>query len=302
MLTPHKKVGDNVGRYERFRHLRRALFWTSGTTVMIVTVRPFTLHGDDSGKKQSRMLVVAGYVAEAARWEIFQEKWKRRIVTAGLDEFKRSSFDEKADGASTLLRRLRELIHEHTSFGFGYGIDNDGWRAVNKDYALELYHLVPYSLCARTCIALARHWCRRQRIATDHIAYIFDKGSEGAGELTELLKIDQSAEARKVVSSLSSADSIDLAGLQAADYLAWGFRAQLLKNPNSKDLEGNPELAHLLKYSVEGEEPIPRFGFYYERDLRDLCRRAKVALRKDVPSEIWRMKGPIRLKWPSTQP
>jgi hypothetical protein len=289
--------------YDRFDHLRRALFWDSDTVVMIVTVRPFTLYADDSGKKNTRVVVVGGYVGEASSWEHLQESWKRKVHSRGLKEFKRSAFNIHAPGAKDFLEQLRNLIHGYASFGFACGIDSDAWRSLHREYASELYHLTPYSICARTCIGLARQWCANEDIKSDHMAHIFDCGSQDAGELIELLKIDRSRDARKVVSSVSSACSHDIAGLQAADYLAWAIRKQYLVDPDAEDLSAAiPEVRAILKHSEEGRERIPRFSFFWEKDLKKLYRDVKVMLRKDVPPEVWEMKKPIRLKWPATKP
>jgi hypothetical protein len=273
------------------------------TLVMIITVRPFTLYADDSGKKNTRVVVVGGYVGEAVNWELLQKSWMPKVQSRGLKEFKRSAFDVHKPGAKNFLEQLRNLIHGYTSFGFACGIDSNAWRSLHKEYASELYHLTPYSICARTCIGLARQWCANENIKSDHIAYIFDCGSQDSGELTELLKIDRSRDARNVVRSVSNDCSHNIAGLQAADYLAWAIRKQYLIDPDAKDISAAvPEVRAILKHSEEGRERIPRFSFFWEKDLKKLYRDIKVMPRKDVPPEIWKMKKPIRLKWPATRP
>lgn len=165
---------------------------------MIITAKPYTAHADDSGKKHGPVLVVAGYIGEAARWEFFQGTWMNKIKNTGMSEFKRSEFNIKKYGIE-FLAQLRGLIRGHVSFGFACGIDVDAWRRLSKIFAFELYHLVPYSICARTCIGLIREWCANHGVNAEHMAYIFDKGSQDAGELAELIKIDESLSARKTV-------------------------------------------------------------------------------------------------------
>lgn len=270
---------------------------------MIVKATPFTAHADDSGKKNTEMVVVAGYLAESAKWALLQKKWLAKVKKRGLPEFKRSAYDVKKLGADFLFE-LAELIHEHTDYGFAYFIYCDDWREVAKEFALELCHVVPYSACARTCIGTVREWCAKHNIKSEYMAYVFDNGSQDAGELTELLKIDESNDARRI--SLTTDDSERIAGLQASDFLAWEMRNQFLKNPDPQGWDDlTPELAYLLKgrpFEFKRSLKMPKFGFYRKKDLENLCRGAKIPLIKDIPTEIWNMPRPIRLKWPATKP
>jgi Protein of unknown function (DUF3800) len=221
---------------------------------MTVPAKPLTAYGDDSGKRQSEYLFVGGWLGEAGPLAMLQEEWLSRIRAHGLVEFKRSKYNEKRLGAE-FLHQLIGLIHRYTLHGYAYGIQLDDYQKVQEEYALDLYHLVPYSICARTCIGLVRQWWLQTEIRHDHIGYIFDKGSEGAGELIELLKIDASAEARTVVSSLSTDDSEQIAALQASDFLAWEIRNQYLKDPEGNDLDAavTDTLKHLMAGRIDDE-------------------------------------------------
>ena len=270
---------------------------------MIVRSRPFTAHADDSGKKNTEMVVVAGYVSESVKWELLQKRWLPKVQKRGLVEFKRSAYDIRKHGTD-FLHELIDLIHEYADYGFAYFIYCDDWREIAKEYALELYHVVPYSTCARTCIGSVREWCAVHKVESEHMAYVFDKGSQDAGELIELLKIDESREARSI--SLTTDGSERIAGLQASDFLAWEMRNQFLNNnsdPNDWD-DLTPELAYMLKgrpFEFQRLRKMPKFGFYRKADLIKLCRSAKIPLLKDVPAEIWDRPRPIRLRWPPTK-
>jgi hypothetical protein len=270
---------------------------------MIESVRPYMAYGDDSGKKDGGILTVGGWVAEAVEWETFGNAWHLVIRRLGLREFKRSGFDIRRLGDGPLLE-LSGIIHRRLSYGFACGIETDDWREIAKDYALELFHLVPYSICARTCIGFVRQWGVERNIRTDHIGYVFDKGSEGAGELTELLKIDASQDTRVTVAAVRGGDSEDYAGLQASDYLAWGIRTQFTKagrDPEKWDADDiTPEILGLLGAPLRYR--VPKFGIYYARDLVKLCRDAKIPLKKDVPADVWAQKKPIRIWFPATKP
>ena len=49
----------SLTRYDRLENLQQALFWEPTTPIMIATFKPFAVHGDDTGKKQTEMAVVA---------------------------------------------------------------------------------------------------------------------------------------------------------------------------------------------------------------------------------------------------
>ncbi len=205
------------------------------------------------------------------------QKVKRR----GWPEFKRSSYDLKRLG-NGFLSELTDLIWGHVAYGYANIIYCDDWREVAKKYALELYHVVPYSTCARTCIGLVLEWCAQQGVNSEYMAYIFDNGSENAGELTELLKIDESREARRI--SLTTDDSDRIAGLQASDFLAWEIRNQFLnENP---DPQGRNDLTRELAYLLKGR-PF---------DFDPVRKMPKFALFEEAPT------GQIRLDIPPQRP
>jgi len=54
---------------------------------MITAVEPYTMYADDSNKKLSSMIVIGGYLADAAHWELVQ---KTRIpkVTSTLGSYR----------------------------------------------------------------------------------------------------------------------------------------------------------------------------------------------------------------------
>src|SRR5216684_4720888 len=277
----------SLAGYDRLEHLRQALFWEPDTPIMIVSVKPYTTHADDSGKRTESLVVVAGYMAWSENWARLQKKWLPKIQKRGLREFKRSSYDIKRFG-SEFLTELIDLIYGHVAYGFAYGVYCDEWRNVAREYAMELLHLVPYSICARTCIGAVREWCAQNKVDSDRMAYVFDMGSEDAGELIELLKLDDSRDARRAMRSVSSADSEEIAGLQASDFLACEMHNQYLIDPDPKDWSKfTPELKYLLEDRPVFRETgkVPKLGIYGTEALERLCVNAGVPLIKNVPAE-----------------
>jgi hypothetical protein len=84
---------------------------------MIKTVYPYMAYADDSGKKESEIVVVGGWVAGAVEWEAFETAWARLIKPTGLQEFKRSGFQTRKYGEEFLLE-LSGLVHRSLSYGF----------------------------------------------------------------------------------------------------------------------------------------------------------------------------------------
>jgi hypothetical protein len=291
----------NLAGYDRFEHLRRALVWEPDTPIMIAVAKPYTMHADDSGKKSDSMIVVGGYLAEAAQWELLQKEWIPKVKNKRLEEFKRSAYDFKKWGDDFLLE-LADVIDHHAICSFACGVDCDAWRTVAKTYAMELYYLVPFSLCARTCISIVRDWCRTNNVPQDYMAYIFDKGSQDTGMLLELLNNDMSDEVRDI--TIIPEDSKRIVGLQCSDFFSWETRNQFLKNPNPTSLdELSPALAALLKgrfLTRTADSRVARFGVYNERNIEDVCKAAQLPLIGEVPDEIWQKPKPIRLKLPMT--
>lgn len=146
------------------------------------------------------------------------------------------------------------------------------WERANAKYQMAESHFYPYPICARTCIKGVRDWCRENARSMDEVEYIFDGGSEHAGDLLELLKRDADPLLR--VLRPVPADSAKVWPIQSADYFAWEVRHQTLKDPNPVPADAYPTLARLLRIPERA-----RAGIYDFARLEDLCIAAKVSLR-----------------------
>ncbi len=228
-------------------------------TSLVTLEKPYSMYVDDSGKKSTELVFVGGWLARSERWEQFQKKWIPKVTKRGKKEFKRSSYNQKLYG-NDFLFELEDMIRDHTLYGFANGIYCEDWRRVADKYAMELYHLVPFSICARTCIGMVREWCSKHDVSREYMAYFMDKGSEDSGELTQLLNIDMSQEVRDV--TVIPDDSKRIAAIQAADFLSWEIRNQYLVNPDPQDWnELTPMLAQLIRgriWALSSVDKIPK--------------------------------------------
>jgi hypothetical protein len=273
MLTPTSLRGKN-GRYDGFEHLRRALFWEDHDLMFA-----HTAYFDDSGKKETEVLLVGGYVATVTNWDRFNGEWRPLIAKKGLAEFKRSEFNARqiGDWSNTerdhFLADLAQIIHRYTLHAFAYTVSMPDWKRANEKYQMAEKHFYPYPLCARTCMKGVRDWCDRERHDKNQVEYIFDKGSEHAEHLPLLLKRDSDPNLQKI--ALIPADSEKVAPIQAADYFAWEIRHQFLKNPDPHPSEAYRTLFRLLRVP-NAQASIGNYD--YDR-LEELCIKAQVPLR-----------------------
>jgi hypothetical protein len=66
----------------------------------VTTVTPYTMHADDSGKKEMPMVVVGGYLGSSERWALLQNDWIPKVKRhLQKDEFKRSDYNLKKFGS-----------------------------------------------------------------------------------------------------------------------------------------------------------------------------------------------------------
>jgi hypothetical protein len=259
--------------YDALVHLRRALFWRLDNLMFA-----HTAYFDDSGKKETEMLLVGGYIGTIREWESFSADWRISLARKDIKEFKRSDFNAREIGDWPNLERdyflaeLANVIHKYTKHAFAYSISMPAWRAANAKYQMTEKNFYPYPICARTCIKGVRDWCAENGYNRDEVEYVFDQGSEHAGHLIELLKRDIDPVLRTV--SPVPACSEKVRPIQAADYFAWEVRHQSLRDTNPLPEDAYPTLARLLR--IPGRA---RAGIYDFARLEDMCIAAKVPLR-----------------------
>jgi hypothetical protein len=237
-----------------------------------------TAYFDDSGKKESDLLLVGGYIATAREWDRFTADWRLSLARKGIAEFKRSNFNAHEIGdwpepeRDHFLAELANIVHQYTKHAFAYSISMPDWRSANEKYRMDEHHLYPYPICARTCIRGVREWCAENGYDKAEVQYVFDEGSEHAEYLTELLRRDADPLLRELVPLPANSEKVR--PVQAADYLAWEVRHQSLKDSNPLPADAYPTLARLLRIPERA-----RAGVYDFARLEDLAINAKVPLR-----------------------
>src|SRR5216684_7674450 len=125
-LSPHED--DNPSErvsavYDAFWHLRHALFWKDDDLVFALTA-----YFDDSGKKETDMLVVGGYISSVRRWEAdFDPAWRLMLARHHIsEEFKRYKFFRFPRPQDIpILLDFAGIINDYTRYAVSCGIRMD---------------------------------------------------------------------------------------------------------------------------------------------------------------------------------
>jgi hypothetical protein len=261
---------------------------------------------DESGTQPpAKIMTMAGWVAEPEEWRRLGSAWRRMLrrrayrnrqtgapiaevhaadMHARVRDFEgwlEADVNALRDDAAALLRR-RVLCGVAVS-------------VVREDYQRAIVAILPrgdnifrdpYRFLMQACLEFI---CKSKQVAKrDHVHCVFDKGHPSPG-LTEQyfyrLTDGESPirRAGKIVRRYSTADSVDCAGLQAADLLAWGVRRGV-----ADTLSGRTPDVTVVQHLATGDISITGRDYTY-RDLvalRDRVDRVADAAARGEP-EPW---------------
>lgn len=253
--------------YEKFNHLRRALFWEPERIVAMLT-----FYGDAAYGTGNDYLVVAGIIATVAQWENkFCVDWRLTLAKAGLPEFHAAPFfggappfigwntKEREGERNMLLADLSEIIGQNVLQAFACMIHLPSWRVLNDRYILTERCLTPYALCGRTAARFGNDWCRKTNRDPKAMEYIFDQGEHDWGDLVNRVRTDLRIE-------LLPGDRRKLRPLQAADWIAYELFREI---PQS---ETKIRVREIRKSLVSLIHSVPmELEIYRQKDLEKLC-------------------------------
>ena len=202
-------------------HIARSVWLDYFSQANLVAM--FTAYFDASGKKDTPVLVVAGFVSEVRRWTEFSTRWKGLLAEQSFEYFhmnkfvaRKKPFDKWGPGPSperdSFFKQLVETSLRWTNKTISTIVPRRSYNAVNRHFQLDETFGGPYSLAGIGCIVRTLKWARRQKIES-LIEFIFEDGDEGKGRLDEL--------ARRRLKVEPDFKSKQLAPLQAADLVAW---------------------------------------------------------------------------------
>ncbi len=152
-----------------------------------------TAYFDESGThRNSEAVSVAGYISTPARWLAFDAQWREALADFGLDFFHMTDFAVKAppydDWPEAQRRerisRLIAIINRNVEFSVGNVIPvatfNDTLPAAARDYCGGAYGLGVISAFLTVGEFVRRHY------PDQWVAYVFETGAPGAGQIQKL--------------------------------------------------------------------------------------------------------------------
>ena len=209
------------------------------STVMAYDRYVLTIAGyfDESGTHSgSDTVAVAGYLAVPAAWEHFEQEWRVALADFGLDAFHMTDFANRAQVYEgweeheyrDRFARLVDIINRHVLCSIGAAIPMSAYREAFSTEATGA-HAAPYVLATSMCITLAARVVRAQSFDA-RIAYVFESGARGQGDVLEMFTANQRDEANREHHRLlrvAFEGKREFVPLQAADILAYELSRHL---------------------------------------------------------------------------
>ena len=199
----------------------------------------FTAYLDESGTHSgSDVIAVAGYISTPERWEAFETDWRGVLADHRIDHFHMTDFvarQEQFKGWSEGKRR--DCFGRLLAVTNRYAIASIGMSVARKEYdgmfTREADAQVggPYGLAA-TMNFLGLGRMLRLLGVYGWIAYVFESGAKGAGQVLQAFTWNEGNPKNKEwlrLLSLKFENRRQFAPLQAADILAYELAKQLPK-------------------------------------------------------------------------
>lgn len=225
-----------------------------GTEIVDATVRrsfPFgyagrhlflvlTAYLDASGSADSQALTVAGYVSSDARLKHFGAEWFRLLRRYRLnDGFHMTDFVAGAEPyrrwgkkrEERLLEFIR-VVNRAAIFPVSVTIPIATYSsALSEDQRARCGN--PYFVAAWGCFHEVTKWLRANRPPEDEVAYVYDQGDQGRGEVFKAFNfVYDDHELRKMhrLISMDFQSKMRFTPIQAADILAWTVQDDVLRS------------------------------------------------------------------------
>jgi Protein of unknown function (DUF3800) len=197
---------------------------------------------DDSGKEsQPTMPVVtmAGYCAESDALNSVHRKWAQLLLKHGIPgihmkELIHLSGTYRGLGWDMLKRDavlsdFISVIREERLVGIGVAVKMSAWRGMVKEHRDVDFGTVQQFCLKRILRRVIDRLSSAQ--AEDSVALVFDRDPEFSSNRINLFNalLTHRAAARKLLCSITFADSWRYPGLQCADILAWETRKEMMQ-------------------------------------------------------------------------
>lgn len=154
-----------------------------------------TAYFDASGKKESQVLVVAGFLSPIYQWLKFERDWKFCLAWYGVSALHMKYYAHSAGdfeswkGNESLRKRflgdLIRIIKDHVDNSFAVAVHMQDYEEADVQYCLrEWAH--PYALAGAHCIGMVKAWAEKFDHNFSLLDYVFENGDEGKGNLFDL--------------------------------------------------------------------------------------------------------------------
>lgn len=205
-----------------------------------------TAYFDESGTHAgAQVLSVAGYVATAERWEVFEKDWRQSMAIYGIDYFHMTDFvageeqfkDWPKQKRESRLRKLIDIVNRHALAAIGAVIPLDLYGSLSKRDQVVCDSA--YRVAAMQCCMEVSRWAKKTYPDAE-VAYVFEAGAKGAGKVSEFfLGAMNDPAARKLlrIFSFGFGSKRALVPLQASDILAWELYRTL---PSALGMDSRP--------------------------------------------------------------
>jgi hypothetical protein len=188
---------------------------------------------DESGTHpNSKVVAVGGFLAEADKWDDFAKEWAPLVATWDLPYFHMTSFANQTGAYATWtehtrrqrLNLLLDVIDKYLPVRFGVAFPRAAFNRVVPEH-VQQHCGGPYGLAAQLCFHVVNElWGESLRALEASVAYFFEKGAEGAGQIIRAFNRNQ-----KIPSLLL--ESLDFVAkipeVQPADMLAYEMQKHL---------------------------------------------------------------------------
>jgi hypothetical protein len=198
----------------------------------------FNAYFDASGKADSQVMVMAGFISRVPKWERFERDW-RKLLPEGVPSFHMTDFVSSRKGWESwknqpearveLFAELVDCIEKNTNKGLAISLQLQDYAAIDGRYELTEATGGPYSSVGLACLSEVKKWAIRHDVNHTKILCIFEKGDEGSGALMQRAEVDGFNVIQQSKKDIRAFDACDLAAWKTKAHVVDGFIRQLPK-------------------------------------------------------------------------
>lgn len=190
---------------------------------------------DDSGKIHDQpSLVIGGFIGRKEQWAQLWSDWEKVLSDNGLsyfhgvdcehgnEEFDKETKDKWKDPQARSDCRMEfvDAIVRAGLTGFVSGVVSANYKALDGQQRKRIGK--PFSLAAQTLVVIVKDWANERHVY-DLFPYMFEAGSEGYGEFSEVFNKAMAHEIRRGWYRMKALVGKECIPAQAADLIAYEY-------------------------------------------------------------------------------